>query len=1473
MRKTVYGIFAAAAVLATVFFFASMKAGDIVKAAVRGYAAKIPGAQIGIDGASISIPPGINVHGVFVSRGGFSASAKRVTLYMDMITLLRTMDPASSISRMTIIDPVVRTGGALPPLPAGAVVSGKRLYMEWKNLRVEAGASVITSQMGRVTLKDGSYSALAEISYDGIPARLTYVYRYPDDKWALKAEVHQLDLRVRIAPVNARIEFKGTGAPGAVSAGDVKFEAASRGFTLTGAGTFDSLVVHNSVAVSAVLSTVSFVTPAAQFAGRGRLSYTNGAFALEELQVSSGTQTLNAKGILTNDKIAFTASIRSLQAGVIAPDFGGTLDASLNVRGTLKRPEGDFSAAFTSVSAPGTGVMLKSGKLNLSYRNGNVAFKATLPGYSLAVVAALPQKGALAKTQGSFELVGNTGLKGIFVLSKEELFIANTRLFTNGAETATLNARIGIMKKSKNPFAADIRIKGYTVAGSKLTGKAGVEGFIDSRKELSVNASLKTKNLAFSGRRIPELTGRFTYADGLARLKFNAGKALPGDVSIRVKDGGLRGRIDIAGIDPSSFFKVPFAGAVSGSVALSGTVASPKALINFSSKRLSLGKSHMAFRTDGVYSAGKLKLDGELTLDTKVKGSFSAVVDSLLNNPGINAAAAFNSADINALNGLLQEHAGFSIPLSGILDVALTLKGEAARPALEFRAQSRSRLSYRGALLPSGWTGFTLAGRVTGNFGVLTIDNGEISSEEQVIKVLKGTTVNLSDKNWIKIDGGLDLSNYGIGPVKMFGSIKAAGQIARDLSHAGTSVTLNNFWINQAGLRETSFDVTYENRAAESLGRIVIKPKPAQKLQPGGQLDITRSGEVIFTNFRIVQPLSGGPRPGFRLNGTLSAKNIDLVAEGAGVDFASLTGLFGLDMPVSGDCDFTAVAKGKLKDPYLSSTLNITGGELYSFPFSNANMQVSYSNKTVSVTGLRVVQTDKSGREEILVITGHAKVPLSGQRNVDVLLNVEKGDLSAFQSIAGFVKSASGKIDAKIKVGGRLDEPIYEGYLIVTNGEIQSTKYFDRIRRFNLGLNLSENKIEIKEFSGKIGEGGFRASGFVKMKGLMELEEYRILFETPDKKGLRINVPELPIPIGGLLRSARLEKIIQNYTFGEPHAKIEFSGGAGPAKLSGYIQLDNTHFSYPPPKGAPSATIFKQSGALADLEIKSGENTWYDSDLISANIIGSMRLTGRLSGPNVNGRIESTRGSINYINKVYEIKDAVFEVINNDCFLQANAETTGVFSMPREASGETARPGAKAESAVTLIIPRSPIGEIVPKFTSKDHPELSSDQILKGTYGLSDTMNISERGTWLRQQLVRLFDSSLASPLAKNLLQKSGLIDSVRVTYDTSYTQEPGETRNEGASVSLAEALSGTRYVLEKYLTGDLLLGYALTLGDMRQRLDLRHEFELAYRWRGNIFVSGTYGLAPQRPESNEWKINFEPRWRFGWPDEGKKKD
>ncbi|MFH2069835.1 MAG: translocation/assembly module TamB domain-containing protein, partial [Elusimicrobiota bacterium] len=515
---------------------------------------------------------------------------------------------------------------------------------------------------------------------------------------------------------------------------------------------------------------------------------------------------------------------------------------------------------------------------------------------------------------------------------------------------------------------------------------------------------------------------------------------------------------------------------------------------------------------------------------------------------------------------------------------------------------------------------------------------------------------------------------------------------------------------------------------------------------------------------------------------------------------------------------------------------------------------------------IRVMQLHRN--KETLVITGSGKIPLDTAKPVNMLFQIEKGDLSFLETYSDIVKTSRGKIEGRMQITGNFQNPNFGGFILLSEGNIEAKSYFSAIKRLNAGITFDGNKLEIKEFSGKIGEGRFNIAGYLLMGKLFEIEEYNLALETPDKKGLKIYIPELPLPSGQFLKTAGLEGLIKNYSSGEPHINVKLAGKKSDIKLTGYVRLDNTYFCYPAPAGAGKVNL--ASGILKDInmdiEILTGENTWYESDLMSVNINGFLKLTDKLSKLMVNGKIEAVRGNINYINKVYEIREAVFEVIRNECFLEARAQTSAVFTtkrtaLPSDTSASLPQEETKESGTVEMVIPRSNIGNIVPTFLSSTRPDMDSQKLIQATYGISGPHDSS---LFMKQQLVRLFDSSLASPLARNFLRKSGLIDTAKVTYEPSSETSGTRASPAAGQESFLDMMKGTKYVLEKYLTGDLLLGYALTLNEIQRKLDLRHEFELAYRWKGNIFLRGIYGVEPRRLETNDWQIRVEPRWRFG---------
>jgi len=133
--------------------------------------------------------------------------------------------------------------------------------------------------------------------------------------------------------------------------------------------------------------------------------------------------------------------------------------------------------------------------------------------------------------------------------------------------------------------------------------------------------------------------------------------------------------------------------------------------------------------------------------------------------------------------------------------------------------------------------------------------------------------------------------------------------------------------------------------------------------------------------------------------------------------------------------------------------------------------------------------------------------------------------------------------------------------------------------------------------------------------------------------------------------------------------------------------------------------------------------------------------------------------------------------------------------------------------------------------------------------------------------MIRLIDSTLTTPLARNLLRKSGIADSFRVQYGSESPITPANPANP----TLVELLYGTKYSLEKNLTDRMLFGYSVTFDQIQNKLDLRHSLELSYRWQKNTFLKGVFDLNANNPDRQyDRRIMVEQQWRFGLP--GKKK-
>ena len=161
-----------------------------------------------------------------------------------------------------------------------------------------------------------------------------------------------------------------------------------------------------------------------------------------------------------------------------------------------------------------------------------------------------------------------------------------------------------------------------------------------------------------------------------------------------------------------------------------------------------------------------------------------------------------------------------------------------------------------------------------------------------------------------------------------------------------------------------------------------------------------------------------------------------------------------------------------------------------------------------------------------------------------------------------------------------------------------------------------------------------------------------------------------------------------------------------------------------------------------------------------------------------------------------------------------------------------------------------------------------------------ENLTQQERTALYQKQIVSMIDSSLTTPLAQNVLKKTGIADRVRVEHvfdpNAATAQDLNTTAGTQQQSTAVNLFANTKYTIEKDLSNRLSLGYGVrfvpsaTTVDpdlqQQQKLDLISDVQLSYRWFRNVYLKGDFDLPTSNPGLlPERKVTIEPRWRFGW--------
>jgi hypothetical protein len=984
--------------------------------------------------------------------------------------------------------------------------------------------------------------------------------------------------------------------------------------------------------------------------------------------------------------------------------------------------------------------------------------------------------------------------------------------FTNMNPVSSLNVRMRKINFGAATVDTDITF------GGELNSKNEVSGTIASN-------SIKVSGAAFNNFRADAVIA----LDKLILSNIKSDNGLDGNFSLVSAKGAhkLSGEINLKNTNINGVYR-GLEASVNAAAKMSGTAQKPVADITVSVRKGKYSEIPFSFSSELSYindalkikkaelSSVKMKLLVEEKSDKERKNEFSVEFEDL------------NEAIIN-------KFVGFRTPVTGEFSGKGTLyQHEKTRSRLQMDISSRKAF-VKGVKFDN------IKSKIEVYGSKISISSASAKLADSEIRADKGS---FNIKSGI-YDLSLFLVNAHLGPVDIFGRINIDGKMDK---RKGGSVyngkfDIKNLWINKYRLTSLGFDYT-------------IKDKEFTVLKSSGQLNI--SGAVDFSEYIKIKDINiSKSSAAVDLNAFFKDEDFNFNASGKNIDLEFLSEILDIPVDISGKSDFGIAASGYFSAPEAKFSFRSNKGSIMEIPYDSIDIDIESSNNKAEIKTARIfrrneINVNMKGSFPFWVddsLTEEMK-----NMPINVMYEADDSKLYLLKYLSGGeIKPKSGRIQIKGEIKGTSNKIQNSGELSVSNGVFDSKTYLDRMKDFNADIVWDDNLVKINKLSGKSGSGRVSATGGLTLEGF-NVQNFDILIQT-DNKGIPIKVPQLPMSDTLLSRG-----ILQEFSSGEPRFKITLSGTPDKPKIAGWVSLENTRFCFPPPDTPSDTEDILPDSAEFDIELRAAKNTKFENSFADAWINGSLFIRGTYASPKPQGIIETQRGTIKYLGIVFDVINAKIEIIDeNTMFISGEAETN-VYSQIK-ADSET----------IILTIVRSTIDNLNVHFSSKDDPTLDSQTALARVTKTEQVVNTGASRELilgiisdfdLRQQALRLIDSSFATPIARNVLRRTGLADNFRVSYVNSDQQtlivdDP----------TFADLLYGTKYSVEKNITNQFLLGYSVTFDQIQRKLDLKHEVEMRYKLNNNLYLSGSYELESENSlHEPDRRLMLQHQIRFGLP-------
>ena len=985
--------------------------------------------------------------------------------------------------------------------------------------------------------------------------------------------------------------------------------------------------------------------------------------------------------------------------------------------------------------------------------------------------------------------------------------------FSSKNSDSYLNTTIKNFKVKGININYDLTINGKLVEDNKVFGKISADKLEIGKINLAHKAfvSLSKEKIRLS--------------------RLNNDNGLSGEIEYNISENTVSGLIEHSQSKLSQYYSKT-RGSLTSQTKISGDIKNPTVFIDATIKDGFYNDLLFNAETKIIYKNKKMNLN-KFTILAGDKDKAKITGSGILDKNNSNLKIQFK----NVSETIINKYVGFRTPLKGVFYGDGNVTGKLKNLKYELNL-------YADTMFVKTLKFNSFVSKLTAHNKVISIKDAKVKLSDSEMKILSANF----DINTKKYNSELKFVNTHLGPFDVFGNVKIDGNMTKkrkDSYMYKGNIKFSNLWLNEERIDSLILQYVVLDKD------FTFKTEDNNKLKFSGNILFSKYPKISFKDI-----LLNYEKQSYNFNGSILSDTIDLDMTGKKLDLETLTGLFNFPINITGGLNFNLKAEGKIADPTINLNINSSNGSVYNIPFDLCDIAIDVKNNNLTIDKFNV---KKSGKYSF-VVDGFFPFWLDSKlkkqmMEKEVKVNYKLNDINLYilKNLANntiTAKKGNLKIDGKL-VGVRKNISNI-GKLKMEGTNIKTESYVNKIKDLDIDIIWDNSLFTIQKAEAKVGSGVVEAEGSLRLQGINP-SVYDLRLFTP-KKGIPVVVKQLPIPTSGVLKME--SSSFANYTKGVPVFDFKLKGTPKDLKLTGWAELESTRFCYPSPvknNGIEIPDFISElfKNLYIDIDLKNGVDTNFENSMLNVALKGSVNLKGPINEISANGVATSDRGLFSIIGNDFDVISAKIEIINNQLFITAEGES------------EVYTTGDSAAEVIKVYIDRSDIKDIKTRFASKNDPTMDSKKALARltkTDPSQSTALDTSTDFLAKQQAIRLFSSSVATPLANTVLKKTGIVDNVRLGFVNQDTLQIDSEEE----ATMAELLYGMKYSVEKNVNRLLQVGYSVTFDKVQREIDLKQALEMSFKLNRNLFLRGSYGLNSDNPNYEpEKKFMIEQRLRF----------